>query len=144
MVELEWALAGRSGEYGKIRAVLESEGFVLGGGWEYDHAYFDRELARTEGETVYLRVPVTAEQGTIGQDDARVRLGTPFVLNHVVHLGSHIDRAEAIPNPFLNQFSPPRERDGSVTPEWVEAGRTVLARVSPALDAALAERGAEK
>ncbi|HEY8341421.1 MAG TPA: YugN family protein [Calditerricola sp.] len=144
MVELEWALAGRSGEYGKIRAVLESEGFVLGGGWEYDHAYFDRELARTEGETVYLRVPLTAEQGTIGQDDARVRLGTPFVLNHVVHLGSHIDRAEAISNPFLNQFSPPRERDGSVTPEWVEAGRTVLARVSPVLDAALAERGTEK
>lgn len=144
MVELEWALAGRSGEYGAIRAVLEGEGFVLGGGWEYDHAYFDRELARTENETVYLRIPVTAEQGTIGRDDARVRLGNPFVLNHVVHLDTHVDRAEAISSAFLNQFSPPRERDGNVTPEWVEAGRTVLARVSPALDAALSERGAEK
>ena len=45
--------------FDKVRAQLEQFDFTLGGGWDYDHGYFDRYL--DEAHKVWLRIPVQVD-----------------------------------------------------------------------------------
>ncbi|UCZ52507.1 YugN-like family protein [Bacillus shivajii] len=100
---------------------LKPLGYVIGGGWEYDHGYFDYKVG--EGERyLYVRLPFTAVDGEqLDTKGVHVRLGRPFLLAHKYQDG--LDDHVHDPSPWVNQFSEPEDKDASFPPEMVNTGR---------------------
>ena len=63
--------------FSDLKSVLRTKGFVLGGGYEYDHGYFDKALdwENDKGSRYYLRVPVYAVEGNIGRGQRHRSVG---------------------------------------------------------------------
>ncbi|GGK33838.1 hypothetical protein GCM10010965_28420 [Caldalkalibacillus thermarum] len=124
-------LENQKAQYEEVQEFLERYGFVVGGGWEVDHGYFDKKLAIEPGY-VYLRIPAFVERGSFGDPNAILRLGTPFLLRHKYQRGNDDDVSVSVINATTNQFSEPQDPDASLSPEETETGREVLARVEAA------------
>jgi hypothetical protein len=137
LLNINSEIAGRVAKYGDIKEYFEKEGFILGGNWDYEGGYFDKELSQDIGETVYLRIPVMVEQGMLDDAEALVKFGTPFVVKHVVHTGSEEDQEQNAfmdqtgLSPLLNQFQTPIDTDGDIDmPEyWVEKSQEAINKI---------------
>jgi hypothetical protein len=100
---------------------LKPVGYVIGGGWEYDHGYFDYKID-DNGSYLFVRLPFQAVDGEeLDVKGVHVTLGRPFLLAHKYKQGldDHVDD----PNPLVNQFSEPEDPDAPFPPEWIAAGR---------------------
>jgi hypothetical protein len=105
--------------------------FTLGGNWDYDHGYFDRNL--DEANKVWLRIPFEVTSGTLDgisdESDAVVKLGTPFVLKHLYNEG--LD-PEAVPNVYgslINQFQEPIDKDADIETYWIDQAKRILQEI---------------
>jgi hypothetical protein len=114
-----------------VRDRLHEFNFSLGGNWEYDHGYFDRSL--DEANKVWLRIPFQVVTGRLEGDteatDAIVRIGTPFVLNHVYNEGLDNGAEAETYGAMLDQFQTPTDPDGQVEKRWVQQASDVLHKV---------------
>lgn len=135
MIPLDSKLEASEKEFTEVKSMLEEHQFALGGDWDYDHGYFDRYL--DEGHKVWLRMPFDVINGAIDgetQDlDAKIKLGRPFVLNHVYNEGLDEEAQVNTLGGLMNQFQAPIDPDGKVDPKWVTKAKEVLVQVEERL-----------
>ncbi|MGP4072981.1 YugN family protein [Piscibacillus sp. B03] len=116
-----------------LENILKRLDFVIGGNWDYDHAYFDYQLDKDPEQYVFLRIPIKTEIGYLDERDAKVRIGKPFVLAH--RFESAIDQEGMSGNrsATFNQFAAPEEPDAEVDSRYVQEAEEVLQKVERAL-----------
>jgi hypothetical protein len=117
--------------FDSVRAHLQQHEFVLGGNWDYDHGYFDRNL--DEANKVWLRIPFQVVTGRLEGDmeatDAFVQIGTPFVLKHVYNEGLDSEAEAESYGALIDQFQTPLDVDGEVEDKWVQEASQLLNEV---------------
>ncbi|QQK81272.1 hypothetical protein HUG20_16060 [Salicibibacter cibi] len=120
MLELRSQISGLEMSVKELEQQLEPLGFMIGNGWEYDHAYMDYQMADDNGYQ-FLRIPFSASVGEIGSGNATVVLGTPFLLAHRYQSGIDHEGITAY-SALWNQFSSPEEKDAYIDQVYVREG----------------------
>ncbi len=131
MIALQSSLDGQEGSFGEFTSFFNNHEFILGSNWQIDHGFFDRMLDPKEHVTGqnYLRIPVIALQGEIGDDEATVRLGTPFVLCHEYQDSLDDNVVPRVVGSMFDQFSEPEDKDAPIKNQWLEKGETILKEI---------------
>ncbi|SFS47465.1 YugN family protein [Marininema halotolerans] len=131
MIQLPSSLENQEGPFIAIDRVMNEEGFVLGGGYEYDHACYDKVLdwETTQGHQTYLRIPVIALSGSIGTRKAQLQIGQPFVLKHPFKTGPDTTADAGLITSTFSQFSDPADKDDYVEQEWLDRARCELTQL---------------
>lgn len=130
MIEIPSSIEGRQFPLIELENKLKPLGYVIGGGWEYDRAFFDYKID-DNGTYQYLRVPFIAVEGEIGEKGVVVKLGRPFVLAHEYNSG--LDDQVMEYNAFFNQFSEPTDKDAEVEPKYVSIGKSLVRELESTL-----------
>lgn len=127
MIELHSSLEGKQFEKGHLEEFLTSNGFTVGGGWDYDHAYFDFVFQKTPYYDV-LRIPVSVKSGDFEQASAKLECGVPFLLRHCYQYGidDEKDALFGIGGGLLNQFQKPIDKDAKISDKLVVQGMELL------------------
>jgi len=121
MIEVPSNLENQTFKLIDVEKKLKPIGYVIGGGWEYDHGYFDYKM-NDEGSYLFLRVPFFAVEGEeLDVKGVHVTIGRPFLLAHTYQKGLD-DHAED-PNPLFNQFSEPVDPDAEFPDKWIQTGQ---------------------
>lgn len=118
--------------YQKAKDMLYPEGFTIGGGWTYDHGYFDHPLDWEEehGYRYYLRIPVHAVKGDIGERKTIVELGKPFVIKHEFRTKNDPSGDVGVFSSLVNQFSEPIPTEGAeIDEEWIARARRLVENI---------------
>jgi hypothetical protein len=136
MIPLKSRIENLRASYGDLKNIFEQQGFVLGGGYEYDHGFFDKPLdpESDQAHRAYLRVPIFSVEGNIEEDSATVRLGQPFVLKHQFQTGPDDHVSTGVISGLVDLFAEPADKDDAVEPEWVQRGKSALNRLEQALE----------
>jgi hypothetical protein len=117
--------------FDKVRSELSRHDFTLGGNWDYDHGYFDRNL--DEAQKVWLRIPFEVITGRIEGDteatDAVVQIGTPFVLKHRYNEGLDPEAPVETAGGLVNQFQSPVEPDAELEDRWIQQASALLKEI---------------
>ncbi|MDG5790097.1 YugN-like family protein [Evansella sp. AB-P1] len=124
MIEVQSALENKEYQLYELEKKLKPLGYVIGGGWEYDHGYFDHKIEEG-GEYLYVRLPFTAIDGELDTRGVHVKLGRPFLLAHQYESGLDHDNEED-PNPLFNQFAAPDNPDAIFPAEWIATGKEYI------------------
>lgn len=132
MITIPSAIDGQSFLLQELEQVMKPLGYVINGGWEYDHGYFDYKIDDTNGY-LFLRIPVNAVQGSLDERGAAVRIGTPFMLRQVFRADLD-DYAEGGPfQSLFNQFSEPERRDAEIDPAYLDIGASLVKELEDVL-----------
>jgi hypothetical protein len=126
------SIEGIKGHFQELDHFFKQQGFEVGGGWEYDHAYYDKQLEHHPGY-LFLRIPAYVEEGEFGERDAVLRLGAPFLLRHKYQIGLDDNADAGLVTSFVSQFSEPEDADASVREEDVRKGEHVIGELEQAL-----------
>jgi len=114
-----------------MRQFLFERDFELGGNWDYEHGYFDKSL--DEANKVWLRIPFEVTDGVIDDSsnntEARIKLGTPFVLKHLYNEGLDKEAQVRTYGAMLDQFQQPVDSDAEVDGKWMNQAKSVLAEL---------------
>ncbi|MFS0727230.1 YugN family protein [Paenibacillus sp. 1P07SE] len=130
MIPLPSRLESTEHEYYEMLQLLKPLEFALGGAWDYKQGSLDRYL--DGAHKVWLRLPFEVINGNLDADtsqDAKIRMGQPYVLKHVYNEGLDQEARVNIVGALFDQFSQPIDSDAEIEPEWVEAGKKLLAQV---------------
>ncbi|RKD24614.1 hypothetical protein BEP19_09580 [Ammoniphilus oxalaticus] len=133
MISFQSEIEGKEAQYGAIAEPFATEGFVLGGNWDYDGGYFDCALEKDgDGETIYLRLPAQVTRGQLDDAKANLKFLQPLLVRHVVHTGIADEVGSA---GTLNQFQSPIETDGEIHAEdhRVAKAEQAIQRIMPFL-----------
>ncbi|BAB07060.1 YugN-like family protein [Halalkalibacterium halodurans] len=139
MIELQSQVENKIISLKELKNKLEPLGYSIGGGWEYDHGYFDYKIDEDGGGYTFLRVPFQAVDGDLEQRRVQVRLGRPFLLNHKYEEGFDEE-----PNPFnglvgmntaglFNQFTKPVDKDAQVDAKFFPVAQNLIQELEMAL-----------
>ncbi|XWU18121.1 YugN-like family protein [Bacillus subtilis] len=132
MIPIPSTIDGQSFLLQELEQVMKPLGYVINGGWEYDHGYFDYKIDDRDGY-LFLRVPVNAVQGSLDERGAAVRIGTPFMLRQVLQTDVD-DQAEGGPfQSLFNQFSEPERRDAEIDPVFLDIGASLVKELEDVL-----------
>jgi len=125
MLKLDSDIEGQIIRYDSMCKIIKKHGYVLCGNWEYDRGKFDCVLWRSEGETIFARLPFRVVKGMLDQRDAHLKFGTPYVIKHVVHLGLENDSEGLMTVAGFAQFQKPLDPDGKINDhdQWREIAR---------------------
>ncbi|MEK3934863.1 YugN family protein [Sporosarcina sp. FSL W7-1349] len=131
MLKLQTSLEGKAALFGDVHDKFSKDGYRLGGNWDYDKGCFDSVLNREEGETIYLRIPFTVEEGRLDDYGATIAFQTPYLIKHVVNIGLDHDESSLLTASF-NQFQEPVESDGHIEDKtkWVDIGEQAVEQLS--------------
>ena len=132
MIQLESHLESTEHSLHKLEEVLKPMGFVIGSNWTYDHGYFDYKINENDGY-LFLRIPFFATKGALDHKGVKVRIGTPFLLNHKYEAGLDDDAAKGVLSGFTNQFQEPVDRDDDIPEKYGKQGQMILQEVEQAL-----------
>jgi hypothetical protein len=128
MIPLSSKLENRELEYVEVRRLLGEYDFSIGGSWDYDHGSFDRTL--DEEQKVWLRVPFSVTNGNIDaeadENDAKIRIGQPFVLKHLYNDGQDETAQARVVGALIDQFQSPTDPDAHIEPHWVDKANAAL------------------
>ncbi|GEN46992.1 YugN family protein [Alkalibacillus haloalkaliphilus] len=133
MITLNSGIENQAYSFEDIENILSRFDFMVGGNWEYDHAYFDHKLEQTDEAYAFIRIPVTTEIGTIGEKNAHVRVGKPFVLVHKYEAGIDHQGDSGNIQATFNQFQAPEDPDAEVDDQYVKQAEEVMLKVERAL-----------
>ncbi|UTR11573.1 YugN-like family protein [Evansella sp. LMS18] len=125
MIELQSQIENKEYKLIDLENKLKPLGYVVGGGWEYDHGYFDYKIDEDEQGYLFLRLPFTSVDGELDTKGVQVRLGRPFLLAHNFEAGLDHTNSDD-PNPLFNQFSAPVDPDGKFPEEFINTGKEYL------------------
>ncbi len=136
MEKMSSYLTGRHVKFVDCQQCLKTLKFVDGGGWEYDHGFFDRVL--DEQHTLFLRLPFRVEIGRLDVEetlqDTVIVFDEPFVLLHLYQEGNDdTAKARIVAAPF-DQFQAPIDRDAPLQREQIESARDALVETERALN----------
>ncbi|MCY9376820.1 MULTISPECIES: YugN-like family protein [Bacillus] len=132
MITIPSAIDGQSFLLQELEQIMKPLGYVINGGWEYDHGFFDYKIDDTNGY-LFLRIPVNAVKGSLDERGAAVRIGTPFMLRQVFQAGLD-DDAEGGPfQSLFNQFSEPERRDAEIDPAYLDIGASLVKELEDVL-----------
>ncbi|WJP99935.1 YugN-like family protein [Geobacillus stearothermophilus] len=125
MIELPSRLEGKQFQLYHLEEQLKPLGYVIGGGWDYDHGYFDYKIADDLGYQ-FLRVPFRAVDGQLDSHGTSVELGRPFLLAHKYQQG--IDDFADVGNvgAAFNQFAEPQDPDATVPERYISVGKALV------------------
>jgi len=132
MIQIESSLEGYTTTLYKLETVLKPLGFSFGGGWEYDHGFFDYPISK-EGSYYYVRLPFTATEGELDREGVEVKIGTPFLLGHQYEDGIDKDGEVGNISATFNQFQSPKDPDTDIPEEYSEKGKAILQRAEQAI-----------
>ncbi|GAA0355841.1 YugN family protein [Bacillus horti] len=122
------SLENFQGSFGEIKRFLQEKGYDEGGNWEYDHGYFDKKIADSPGY-LFIRIPIIVQEGTFGEDEARVKIGTPFLLRHKYQIGNDDHVHVTLANASLNQFAEPQDPDASLEQDEIDSTWEIIRRL---------------
>lgn len=129
MIPISSAIEGYESTFQQIRDQLEKEDFTLGGGYKYDHGYFDKalDMEETKGNRYYLRIPAYAIDGNLDEPDTRLQLGRPFVIKHEFRTTNDPSGDVGIATALVNQFSKPIPTDDTeIDSKWIDRAGSSL------------------
>jgi hypothetical protein len=131
MIALQSAVEGKEFKLQVLEEKLKPLGYVIGGGWDYDHGYFDYKIDEEVGYT-FLRLPFKPVDGELGERGVSVSLGQPFLLSHKFQKGldDNTDPLNGlIPmtyNSVFNQFQEPVDKDAKVDNKYMTVARSLV------------------
>lgn len=128
MLQLETNMEGKQMNFGYATKTLKKQGFILGGGWDYDRGIFDNAMHKENGETYYVRMPFQVLEGELDRSDALIEFQKPFVIKHVVNIGLDYDENSLLSATGFNQFQKPLDKDGHIPNknQWQEFGEEAI------------------
>ena len=134
MIPIDSTIEEKQSNFANISDQLEQEDFRLGGGYTYDHGYFDKALdwEEEQGHRYFLRIPVFQVQGDIGDPDTLVRIGKPFVIKHEFRTDESNDPTadSGVFSGLTNQFTAPIPvEDHPIDQKWIERAKEVIHHV---------------
>jgi hypothetical protein len=134
MIPIESPIEGKQETFQAISQKLEAEDFHLGGGYTYEHGYFDKALdwEEEQGNRYFLRIPVFQVTGDIGDPDTLVRLGKPFVIKHEFRTDESNDPAAdaGVFSGLVDQFTTPiPAEDHPIDPKWINRATDLLHQI---------------
>ncbi|CAM4269073.1 YugN-like family protein [Paenibacillus alkaliterrae] len=128
MIPISSVLESREQHFIDTLQLLETQHFTLGGNWDYDKGFFDRPL--DEAHKVWLRIPFEVTNGNIDNEatdnEALIRLGTPYVLKHEYREGNDPEASVRVAGALFDQFQSPSNADAEVEPHWIEEAKQAL------------------
>ncbi|WP_332634253.1 YugN-like family protein [Halalkalibacter flavus] len=131
MIALQSTVEGKEMKLKELEDKLKPLGYDIGGGWEYDHGYFDYKIDEEDGYT-FLRLPFRAVDGELDQRGVTVQLGTPFLLNHKYQEGLD-DNPDVFNGLFrmaynsaINQFQEPVDKDSTVDQKYMPTAKSLV------------------
>jgi hypothetical protein len=131
MIPISSVLESREQHFLETKELLESQQFALGGNWEYDGGSFDRSL--DEDHKVWLRIPFEVLVGNIDSvevdNEAKIKLGTPYVLKHLYREGNDPEASVRVVGALFDQFQSPSNPDADVEPQWIDLAKQTLQEV---------------
>ncbi len=132
MIPMNSELEGKTIELSIMEDKLRQLGYSYGGGWEYDHGYFDYKIDDEDGY-LFLRVPIKAVKKELDADGAIVEIGQPFMLSHMYQAG--VDPEGNIGNisASFNQFQEPTDKDAEIDEKWLKYGERYVKEFDAAL-----------
>lgn len=116
----------------KLEQKLEPLGYTIGGGWEYDHGFFDYKI-NDEGGYQFLRLPFEAIDGQLDSNGTAVQLGRPFLLSHLFQEGLDDRVNSELLSSSINQFSEPKDPDAKVPEKYLETGERLVRELEKTL-----------
>ncbi len=129
MQEFSSAVEGKQFKLKELEDKLKPLGYSIGGGWEYDHGYFDYKIDEEVGYT-FLRLPFQAVDGELDQRGVTVQLGQPYLLNHKFNRGldDNPNPTEGLVpmNSLVNQFSNPVDKDATIDQKYMPTARSLI------------------
>jgi hypothetical protein len=125
MIELSSKIEGQHYQLYKLEQLLKPLGYSIGGGWEYDHGYFDYKIDDEVGYQ-FLRIPFQSIDGQLDSRGATVQLGKPFLLSHKYQIGVDDHASAGAMSGSFNQFQEPQDPDASVSEEYVHTGKELV------------------
>ncbi|MFC0469578.1 YugN-like family protein [Halalkalibacter kiskunsagensis] len=131
MIALQSEVEGKEFKLKELEDKLKPLGYDIGGGWEYDHGYFDYKIDEDHGYT-FLRLPFQAIDGELDKRGVTVQLGKPFLLNHKYQEGLD-DNPDVFNGLFrmaynssINQFQEPVDKDAEVNQKYMPTARSLI------------------
>lgn len=79
-----------------LQNVMNKNGWVLGGSWDYERMTFDYKYEIPEG-IYYLRLPGYAVEGDVGANNAKLQLMDPYMGKHYFPTGIEYGADEVFP-----------------------------------------------
>jgi len=125
MYKIPSQIEGEHFELYKLEQMLKPIGYSIGGGWDYDHGFFDFKMADDDGYH-FLRLPFSSIEGALDTDGTIVELGTPFILTHVYQ--NDLDDFAGIGNvsASFDQFAEPKDEDADIPKKYVDFGKELV------------------
>ncbi|SFI94978.1 YugN family protein [Thermoflavimicrobium dichotomicum] len=136
MIPLHSSIEGFQSAFKEMNQILNNEGFSLGGGYKYDHGYFDHPLDWEEdhGYRYYLRIPAYAQNGDLDQPETKVKLGRPFVIKHEFLTGNDPTSNSGFLTGTISQFSKPiPAEDHHISQHWINRAQSLLRQLEQKL-----------
>ena len=111
-----------------INQALQQEDFSLGGGYTYEHGYFDKPLDPEEHVyRYYLRIPAEALEGDLDHPKTTIRLGQPFIIKHEVLTDNDPSGDIGLASALVNQFQTPiPAEDHPIDEKYIERGKQAI------------------
>ena len=122
MIPISSSLEGLEANFKYLRDQFETEDFHLGGGYTYEHGYFDKALdwEETKGNRYYLRIPVYAIDGELDKPETTLQIGQPFVIKHEFRTTNDPAGDSGLVLALVNQFSKPIPADHMpIDEKWI-------------------------
>jgi YugN-like family len=94
-------LEGLTLDLSRLNEIMEENGFVLAGQWDYERVTFDHKI-ETKGEIFYLRVQGYAIEGDVGGRHAVIKLISPLLGKHYYPHGVEYGEGENFPSTVVN------------------------------------------
>ncbi|SDB88565.1 YugN-like family protein [Shouchella lonarensis] len=136
MITIDSKIEGHELQLQELERLLSPLGYSLGGNWDYDHGCYDYKVSDEDGYT-FLRIPFSAVNGEIGDRNAVVKIGKPYLLHHVYQAGND-EQADGgvVPATMagaFNQFQAPVDRDADVDPKYAQVTQNLVAELEQTL-----------
>jgi len=93
-------LDGTHVDLNQLTHIMEQNGMVLAGQWDYERVTYDRKFELKEG-VYYLRVFGFAVKGDVGAEDAVIELMTPLLGKHYYPHGVEYGNDEYFPESLV-------------------------------------------
>lgn len=132
MIEIPSKIEGNTYQLFELEKVLKPIGYVIGGGWEYDHGSFDYKID-DDGGYHFLRLPFQAVDGQLDSRGCTVSFGRPFLLSHEYEDGLDDEVDSGNFTASFNQFQEPENKDASVPNKYVDIGKSLVSEVESLL-----------
>lgn len=131
MIAIQSSLDGQRGTFNELFEFFNAHDFAIGGNWDIDGGFFDLKMGtdEDEGKYYFLRIPGIPEQGNFGENDAIIRLGTPFLLVHHYQNDQDDTARYRTYTAVMDQFASPVEKDAPASDEWVRRTEEWLRKI---------------